>query len=145
MKELKIRKLKISDRKRLSALISKLINKTGDDSIANIISSAVTETANKSDDSKQPMSHVQVGIKIMSTLLNVLEEETQDWFADLVGVKKEEFLELPIDSEVQIIEQIINAEESSSFFTTASRVYKKINVLKNKFVGAKEGSDTKKS
>ena len=146
MTEIKIRKLKISDRKRLSALISKLINNTGDDSITNIISSSVTDQKEKGEAEKSgkvSSGSIQLAIRVIKTLLVVLEKETQEWFADLVGVSEEEFLELPCDTEMSILEQIVEAEEASSFFTIASRLYSKIEKFQNKFGGAKEKLGTK--
>ena len=151
----KIRRLKVSDRKRFSDLIKKLTEKIGDDSLLNTISSAITarrkskveKDAEKDIESKDQAETkiIKVGIKLFKTLLETLENETQEWFADLViGVdNKEDFLELPLDSELVIIEQMIQAKESNSFFTIAFRLYKKIEEYQDKLTETKGKSDSK--
>lgn len=145
---IQIRKLKVADRKRLSAMIEKLTERVGDDALLNTISSAVTQrNAAKSNEETQngdnlENSVIQIGIKIIKMCLQVLEDETHEWFADLLNVTKEEFIDLPLDTEVIVIEQMVQAEEASSFFTIASRLYKKIETLQSRFAGAKNESDT---
>ena len=145
-KEIKIRVLKVADRKRLSAMIEKLVDVAGDDSLLNKISSAISSLKGKDEveGKESEESAIKVGIEILTTLLKTLESETHEWFSELISVSKEEFLELPIDTELIIIDQIVKSKESSNFFTIASQLYSKIELLQNKFGGASEDSDTKK-
>lgn len=141
--EIKIRLLTVADRKRLSSLIKRLTSTTGDDSFVTMISSAITARAEAKDSkdkeiiSGKTTTAIQVGLKIIQLLLEFLEEETHTWFADLVNVEKEEFLKLPIDTEMIILEQMVTSEESSNFFTIASRLYSKIGAFQERFSGAK--------
>ena len=147
-KEIKIRKLKVADRKRLSAMIEKLVEIAGDDSLLNKISSAISSSSKGKGEGEEKDSEdsaIKLGIELLTTLLKTLEEETHEWFSELINVGKDEFLELPIDTELVIINQMVHAEESSSFFTIASQLYKKIELLQNKFGGVNEDSDMKKS
>jgi len=130
MAELKIRKLTVKDRKTLSRLIKKLAEKIGDTQLLNSISSAKTSTENEEQEEN---SIANAGIQILQKLIDTLEEETQEWFADLIGKTTEEFLSLPIDTEPKIIEQIIEAEEADSFFILAWQLYSKITKLKSRF------------
>lgn len=137
-----IRTLTVADRKRFSKLIEQLTERVGDDSVLNMISSAQSSPANGTDKgkakNKSEDSLIKVGIKILQSLLGVLEDETHSWFAELIGVSKEEFLNLPIDTEVVIIKQMVESRESTNFFTIASGLYKKIEGLRNRFTGAKD-------
>lgn len=125
----KIRPLKVSDRKRLSGMIQKLTEVMGDESLLNAISSlnttAVGGAGSEGEGSEGDGAVANVGLKIIKMLLQTLEDETQEWFADLLGVTPAEFLGLPFNTEMDVIEQIVQAEESSAFFTIASRLFKK--------------------
>ena len=148
-KEIKIRKLKVSDRKRLSALIKTLAETAKDESLLNVISSALSAPPASSNyaeakdgkEEKKEESIILVGIRMLQSLLSILEDETQQWFMDLIDVSEEEFLSLPIDTEMLIIEQLVESEEAKSFFIIASRLYNKINVLQTKFTAKKGKSD----
>ena len=146
--KIKIRKLTVADRKTLSNLIKNLADTVGDASLFNLISSAVTASpeakenrSEKAEETKED-SAIQIGIKVLQALLDTLENDTHTWFSELIGVSKEDFLKLPIDTEAVIIEQIVESEEASSFFTIASRLYKKIDSLQNKFTATRGKSDS---
>lgn len=145
-KKIKIRKLKVSDRKRLSALIKALAETAKDESLLNVISSALSASPVSGDNDKEENkeeSIILVGIKMLQSLLSILEEETQAWFMNLIDVTKEDFLNLPIDTEMIIIEQLVESAEAKSFFTIASRLYSKIELLQNKFTVTKGKFDSK--
>lgn len=138
MEEIKIRKLKVSDRKRLSKLVTKLADVMGDESLLNVISSAAPEAKAESGAAEGGEDNaVKIGIKVIRLLLETLEDETHAWFSDLIGVKPEQFLDLPLDTELKILDQLVNASEASNFFTLASQLYKKTEKLRGKFNGAK--------
>jgi hypothetical protein len=139
VKEIQIRPLKVADRKRLSGIIKKFVETTGDTSFLDVISSAVSAAPGKPTDEKAASidAAIQIGVKVIQSLLTTLEEETHTWFADLIGVTYDEFLELPVDAELVIVEQLVQAQEASSFFTIASRLYNKIELLRGMFSGAK--------
>lgn len=146
-KEIKIRTLQVADRKRMSSMIEELADIAGHKSLLNKISSAISTTAegkSGTDGKNGEESAIKLGIDLLTTLLKTMEEETHEWFSELIGVGKEEFLELPIDTELIIIDQMISSEEASSFFTIASQLYKKILLLRNKFGGASVDTDMKK-
>lgn len=131
--EIKIRSLTVNDRKRLSSLIQKLADKVGDRSMLNMISSQIKDSGAVGDsNTEKEDGYTQVGIKILLKIVEILETETHAWFADLIGVTEEEFLKLPMDTEMIIIEQIVNAQEASSFFTKALQLFKRIKQFQNR-------------
>jgi len=132
---IQIRPLTIQDRKKLSAMIQKLAVMVGDQSMLNLISSQIgkAKAAEAVDNEKSSAEiYTQVGLTILRKILEVLEEETHEWFSDLIGVTKEEFLQLPIDTEVIIIQQIVDSAEASSFFTKALQLFSRIKQFQNK-------------
>lgn len=139
IQEIKIRPLTIKDRKRLSTLIQKLAETAGDRSLFRMISSQIQSVKQPDADQGAEEDYVQIGLKILKKILEVLEEETHDWFADLIGVSRDEFLDLPMDTEAVIIEQIIASREASSFFTKALQLFNRIKQYRNTQGGQKNG------
>jgi hypothetical protein len=131
---MQIRKLTVKDRKRLSFLIKKLTEVSGDKSLLTLISST---KANNNTESEDDNGTMLLGINLLRLLLDTLEVETQEWFSELIGVTVDKFYELPIDTEAIIIKQIVEAEESNSFFTIVSELYSKIQTFQNKFSSKK--------
>lgn len=129
--EIKIRSLTVRDRKTLSFLIQKLSEKAGDHSIVNMISSQVKQSEKSETESKEE-DYVQLGLRLLKSILEVFESETHEWFSDLIGVEKDKFLDLPIDTEIEIINQIVDAQESSNFFIKALQLYNRIKKYQNK-------------
>jgi len=130
--EIKIRALTVRDRKRLSALVQQLATTIGDRSLVNMISSQIAKKAEVQESGPAEEDYVQVGLTILRKLLEVLEDETHDWFSDLIGVTREQFVDLPFDTEALIIEQIVEANEVSSFFTKALQLFSRIKQYQNK-------------
>lgn len=127
-----IREIKVKDRK----LISRLIEKTADKMKDNSLFEMITSTA-KSKSENRTAEAVKVGAEIIKMLLDVVESDMTAWFADLAGVTVDEFEDMPVDTELQIIDQIIQAEESERFFSIASQLSKKIKGFRSMFSGAK--------
>ena len=104
---------------------------------------------NKSDKKQNEQSveesYIEKGIEVvlplLKTLLEVVEDDTQAWFADLIGVDEDAFLALPVDTEAKIIEQIVNASEAVNFFTIASRIFNVTDWLQKKLEMAKTKLD----
>lgn len=126
MSEIKIRALKQKDRVALAAMIRKLVEKAGDTGLLNlIVHGEGTEKKNEQDKS----IFTRLGINVIKMLLEVLESDVHEWFCDLIGKTKEEFLELPFDTEIKIIEQLVESKEAADFFSGALRLSSKMNGL----------------
>lgn len=142
--EIKIRSLTVKDRKKLSTLIQKLSETAGDHSLLNMISSQIKKAQEPATESSGQEDYIQIGLKVLRNLLEILEEETHEWFADLIGVDikadEEAFVRMPFDTEALIIEQIVDAAEVGSFFTKALQLFNRIKQYQNK-----QGSQNPKS
>ena len=119
----------------MTGLIKKATELMNDQALLNVISSAQNSTNNSGESTQANMMFV--GIQIIKVLLDVLEDETHEWFAELVGVKKEEFLDMPIDTEPKIINHIAKSDEVSNFFTLASQLHSQIQKYQALFARSK--------
>jgi hypothetical protein len=121
-----IRELVYADRRKLSEMIRKLSVRIGDDSLMNQIVSNP-----KKHESEEPGndSHlVKVGLNLFNQLLQFLEDDITEWFADLVGVTVDTYLaEAPFDIEITIIDQLMDEKgKFRTFLFGASKLYKRI-------------------
>lgn len=121
-----IRELVYADRRKLSAMIRKLSERVGDDSLLNQVVSAPAkhESETKGDDSRL----VKVGLNLFNQLIQFLEDDITEWFADLVDVDVETYIkEAPFDIEIIIIDQLMDEKgKFRTFLSGASKLYKKI-------------------
>jgi len=66
------------------------------------------------------------GKKVIGTILEILYAEVKDdlisWFADLCQVTPEDYMELPLETTVDVVESLVDA----SFFTRAWGLFNKI-------------------
>lgn len=73
----------------------------------------------------------EIGIRVLIACYEAVYDPCIEWFASLIEKTVEEFLSLPAESALQIIEQIVEAEDAKNFFTSAWNLFKKTNALKN--------------
>lgn len=119
MSTVTIRKLVRKDRVTLAALIKKLADSIGSTQLLNMISAdKAAATGSDSNDA----SVIAIGTQVLKLLIETLEDGVAEWFANLCGKTIEEFNEMPFDTDLQIIEQLIISEEAKDFFTGASRL-----------------------
>jgi hypothetical protein len=131
-KEYKVRPLIQRDRVTLAAMIRKLVEKVGTSDLLNImvrdekaIGSAQAQTpGTKAETPKDKFT--KLGIKVINLMIDAIEEDLRAWFADLIGVTPEAFQSLPIDIEIRIINQLMDAPEANDFFAGALRLSKKM-------------------
>lgn len=119
-------------------MIKKLSAKFNDNSLLNLIQSDASkreETENK-DDSR----FVKLGINLFNTLIQFLEDDITEWFADLLQVDVETYIDnAPFDIEIIIINQLIeDGSEFKSFLSGASKLYNSIKTSVNRLQVPKE-------
>ena len=115
-------------------MIRKLSEKLNDDSLLNLVKSDPGKKDTEGKDETHTDAHfVKLGINLFNTLLQFLEDDIVEWFADLVDVNVEEFREnAPFDIEVIIIEQLTEEKsEFRRFLSGASKLFKSIKMSVN--------------
>ena len=125
MSELKIRSLTRKDRKTFTDLIIKLVNATGNN---NLVSMQPKESSDNNDvsESEQANNILNFAFDILESIIDVLNDDSAIWFADLIGVTVDEYDNLDFDIEMDIIEQLLEAKNFKSFFSKGSQVRNKI-------------------
>ncbi|MBN1604623.1 MAG: hypothetical protein JW915_23645 [Chitinispirillaceae bacterium] len=134
MDPIKVRPLKLKDRKTISDLIQKLAEKIGNDQLLNIIDSTVSDAAVEATEEQKIIEKkkmISFAVNVLKQIFDVLDNDVKLFLADLINCPVVDFDEQPFDVEVQILEQIIEKPEFSSFFTGASQLVSKIQLLKN--------------
>jgi hypothetical protein len=58
--------------------------------------------------------------------------DLQGWFASLIGKTFDEYMELPPQTTLEIIDCLVDSEETKGFFSHALQLYKKMNLLGNR-------------
>lgn len=130
MSEIKIRALTVADRDWLSDLIKKLVAQLGTNEILRyMVSDNDAEPSDKPEDQQAQESNKKYAllvVEIIKMMIDVIGDDVRKWFASLIGVSVEDFKNLPIDTELIIIEQLIALEESNRFFSRALALSSKI-------------------
>lgn len=139
-----IRKLKYSDRRKLSAMIKKLSEKFNDNSLLQLIQSDPNKREKKEieNDNDDNSRFIKLGINLFNTLIQFLEDDITEWFSDLIGVDVETYMnDAPFDIEIIIINQLTaDGGEFKSFLSGASKLYKSIKISLTKSIEQKEVS-----
>lgn len=68
----------------------------------------------------------QVGATFISSALKYAESDLKAWLSDLVGIKPDEFDELPFDAPLEIVEQLADKENLVNFFLRVKGLRDKI-------------------
>jgi hypothetical protein len=122
MSDYKIRELKRKDRKTVATMIRKLVDKIGSTELLNMIvtdTAAVVPTKSKSEKPEKQDRYTKIGVEVVRLMLEVIEDDVATWFADLLGVTVEQLDDLPVDIEIDVINQLMAAPEANRFFTGA--------------------------
>jgi hypothetical protein len=133
MEELKIRPLTNRDFFTVVDMLSKISGTAGRELRGLIISDKKTEkpknlTEKKAADKQAEEMGIQIAMIIFNTCYEHVRQDLINWFASLCGMTADDYLDnLPPDATLQIMEQLAEAQESTSFFTHALRLFKRMN------------------
>lgn len=123
---IKIRKFKNKDLFFVIDMLKEVVKNSAD--LTTIISSKKTESSSGAE-SEGVME--QIGLKILVSCYDAVRGPCINWFADLCGKSEEDFMELPPETSLDIITQIIESEDAKNFFMSAWSLSKKIGGLKS--------------
>lgn len=139
MSDIKIRALTVADRDWLSDLIKKLVAQLGaNDILRYMVSDNDAEPTDKPEEQPKDENkrYAFLVVELIKMMIDVIGDDVRKWFASLIGKTVEEFKSLPFDTELVIIEQLMEVEEANRFFSRAlalsSRMKVFINGLKGK-------------
>ena len=139
MSDIQIRALTVADRDWLSSLIKKLVTKIG---ASDVLSYMVSDSSNEA---KKPEADEETGtdkkyallvVELIKIMIDEIGEDVRQWFASLVGKTPEEFKELPFDTELTILEKLVEMQEANGFFSRALALSSKIKGFGNTLKGA---------
>lgn len=125
-----IRKLTRKDRKVLTSLIKKLADKSKDTSLLSVIQTSYNTASKKEDISEEDAAnaskaaYMQLGFKLLNSLIDLLDDDLSVWFADLLNVSMEDYDKLPFGIEALVVQQILESDEVADFFSFASQAFK---------------------
>jgi hypothetical protein len=132
--ELKIRSLQVEDCRTLARLIAGLVDDTKNKWIENIVRPQLVESEDEAKETLEKESiekFVSLFASVLKLIVERFENEVTEWFASLLGVSAEEYLKLPFDTDLVVIEQIISSDRFPDFFSRACALYRGQEMLRN--------------
>lgn len=127
MTEIKIRALNRKDRVTLSAMLVKLADRLKSDDILRMVTRGAAKSAESTDGKEADGSTILLGVQIIKTLLDTLEDDMTAWFASLLDITVEDLNAMPFDTDLKVIEQLKSQPDFADFFAGASRLFNGIN------------------
>jgi len=149
-----IRTISVRDRIVVTDLFVKALVELKDESINKMISSSVQQTEQKrkqntpqkksKDDESFEMAKIiaDVSIDLLLKCKALYNRDVIAWYASLVGVTPDEFLDLPINQESSIIVQIRTSPEGADFFMQCWQAAKLMYGLKSPLEALKKWYDS---
>lgn len=145
--ELKIRELTVEDNRLLISLIRKLINEMKESWISTAVQ--VKDTNGKkskdievSDIEKEEEKGAQIFHVIIEKVLESYTTDLTEWFSSLLGISTDEYLKLPFDTDLKIIDLIILDPNFKFFFQRLSDQFKLQKIFNNISTIVKERFDS---
>lgn len=117
----RIRPLTYGDFKRIKSMLGAYVEKSGDNAVKGIISAAQSdESADENAEEGGEGKVIMAFMDVLKKIIVHLDREVHVWFCDLIGVTEEEYDSLPVDMDIQILNQLKGAPEVGNFFTGVS-------------------------
>ena len=121
--ELKIRSLTNQDFFTVVDMLTNLSAGAGRD-IAGLISSK--KPVKEQTDEEQENQTLMTGILVIQTCYKHAKDDLIKWFASLCNKSVKEYLAMPPETTIAVMEYLAEAQEARSFFTRAWRLFKKM-------------------
>lgn len=131
--KIEIRTLNYKDAKAFGQLVKKLSGAFGSSQLLEIIKSGGAQS--DSDEEQSPMAWVELGVKILQIALDAVADDAEAFLLSLIKDKPKDESDLPLDTIVQVLDQLVEQEDISNFFSGASRLFKKIGKLSGRLKG----------
>jgi len=114
-----IRPLKTSD----VFIVIGMLKKIGNTKLSNLFVSDPTSTKKEKPDQNQS---IQLGIAVLTELYDNVIDDLQNWFASLIGKSHKEYMDMPAETTLDIIDYLVSNKDAKGFFSRALQLYKKI-------------------
>ena len=124
---MKIRPLTTGDMFTVIGMLKKVGDSTGG-KLTGLFSSAAGDAPKGAPNAEELA--VRLGFMVLGELYSNLVDDLKTWFASLCGVGLEEYLAMPPETTLEIIDQLTESEDTKRFFSHAWQLYKKIGSLK---------------
>jgi len=122
----KIRELTRKDRVTFTGLCKKLIEVTGDETIAKLFIADESTTKKEADSLTDESQIISIMVEILKQFISFVDCDAAEWFASLLNMSVEEYNDGPFDLDLIVIDQVAESESMASFFSLASGLFKKI-------------------
>jgi hypothetical protein len=139
--DLKIRKLKKRDQKRLSGIFKAIAKSLKKDYIRELMRSKGDDGKQMPEDDRKAAMFSAI-IKIISDAAGSVKTEIDLFFADLCGMTIEEYEEQDIDIDMQVLNALKEAPEAVNFFNGALRPFRGMQGLSGVFEELRSYYDT---
>ena len=121
-----VRRLKLKDRKKVSGLIKKFAERSGNEGLMQMVPGTPKPESEEADGSPAEKIY-ELMRNVMGSLIDWVEEDVTAWFMELTGIEtREEWDDLPFDIEVYILEELYKQTGFNNFFSKALGLYNKI-------------------
>jgi len=128
-----IRPLTVRDRDFLTEIIKKFVSELGSNELLKLMVSDPQAPQATSEEDPNDKRYALLVIEIIKRMIDVTGNDLRGWFASLIGCSIEEFLDLPIDTEIDILEQLVEMENSNRFFSRLLALASKIKASANAY------------
>lgn len=129
--KLEIRDLNTGDVFTVARMLTKVVSENKDSIKKLIKSKSGDEKKELTAEEKEEMG-IDLTFLVLQNCLEFAEKDLKAWFADLIGIKPEEFEETPFDTIPNIINELTEKDDVHSFFTAVLQLYKKMNKSRNR-------------
>ena len=122
----KIRALTNEDFFTVVDMLMKLGSDAGRDVTSLISSKKKADSGQERTPEEEERETIFLGLTVIQTCYKHVKDDLIKWFASLCGKSVKEYLALPPETSLQVMEYLAEAQEARSFFTRAWRLFKKI-------------------
>jgi len=116
---MQIRPLKTSD----VFIVIGMLKSIGNTKLNNLFVSDPSSTKKEKPGDDQS---VQLGIAVLTELYDNVIGDLQGWFASLIEKTHDEYMDMPPETTLDIIDYLVSNKDAKSFFSRALQLYKKI-------------------
>ena len=128
-----IRPLTNADLFTVIGMLKKIGDTTGS-KLTGLFTSATGDAPKKGKETAEDLA-TRIGFMVLGELYENLVGDLKAWFASLCNVTIDEYLAMPPETTIDIIEQLTESENTQHFFSRALALSKKMSAFGSRFSG----------